>query len=114
MQELAQQIVSGLATGSIFASMALALVIIYRSMNVINFAQGEMALKPEETALNFCRQEKGVSKIDELQIDTKERRSRTADAPDRLLRHTGEASTIDVIGPRTRHTFSDRPPIYER
>jgi branched-chain amino acid transport system permease protein len=36
--------VSGLATGSIFASMALALVLIYRSMGVINFAQGEMAM----------------------------------------------------------------------
>ena len=44
MQDLAQQIVSGLATGSIFASMALALVLIYRSMGVINFAQGEMAM----------------------------------------------------------------------
>ena len=44
LQELAQQIVSGLATGSIFASLALALVLIYRSMNVINFAQGEMAM----------------------------------------------------------------------
>jgi branched-chain amino acid transport system permease protein len=42
--ELAQQVVSGLATGSIIASMALALVLIYRSMNVINFAQGEMAM----------------------------------------------------------------------
>ena len=44
MQELAQQIVGGLATGSIFASLALALVLIYRSMNVVNFAQGEMAM----------------------------------------------------------------------
>ncbi len=44
MDQLAQQIVSGLATGSIFASMALALVLIYRSMGVINFAQGEMAM----------------------------------------------------------------------
>jgi branched-chain amino acid transport system permease protein len=44
IQELAQQVVSGLATGSIFASMALALVIIYRSMGVINFAQGELAM----------------------------------------------------------------------
>ncbi|HUA07703.1 MAG TPA: branched-chain amino acid ABC transporter permease [Candidatus Acidoferrales bacterium] len=43
-QELAQQIASGLATGSIFASVALAMVLIYRSMNVINFAQGEMAM----------------------------------------------------------------------
>ena len=40
IQELAQQVVSGLATGSIFASLALALVLIYRSMDVINFAQG--------------------------------------------------------------------------
>ena len=44
LQEFAQQVVSGLATGSIFASVALALVLIYRSMNVINFAQGEMAM----------------------------------------------------------------------
>jgi len=44
LHDLAQQIVSGLATGSIFASMALALVLIYRSMGVINFAQGEMAM----------------------------------------------------------------------
>jgi len=44
MQDLAQQVVSGLATGSIYASMALALVLIYRSMGVINFAQGEMAM----------------------------------------------------------------------
>jgi len=44
LHELAQQIVSGLAQGSIFASVALALVLIYRSMGVINFAQGEMAM----------------------------------------------------------------------
>ena len=35
---------SGLATGSIYASLALAIVIIYRSTGVINFAQGEMAM----------------------------------------------------------------------
>jgi branched-chain amino acid transport system permease protein len=39
-----QQVVSGLATGAIFASLALALVIIYRSTHVVNFAQGEMAM----------------------------------------------------------------------
>ncbi len=44
MQAFAQQVVSGLATGSIFASLALALVMIYRSMDVINFAQGSMAM----------------------------------------------------------------------
>jgi branched-chain amino acid transport system permease protein len=41
--ELAQQVVSGLASGSIYASLALALVIVYRSSGVINFAQGELA-----------------------------------------------------------------------
>ena len=44
MAAFAQQIVSGLATGAIFASLALALVIIYRSTHVLNFAQGEMAM----------------------------------------------------------------------
>ena len=38
-----QQIVSGLASGGIYALLALALVIIHRSTGVINFAQGEMA-----------------------------------------------------------------------
>jgi branched-chain amino acid transport system permease protein len=41
--DVAQQVVSGLSTGGIYASLALALVIIYRSTGVINFAQGEMA-----------------------------------------------------------------------
>jgi len=40
---LAQQIVSGLASGGIYALLALAIVIIHRSTGVINFAQGELA-----------------------------------------------------------------------
>ena len=56
MNELAQQIVSGLATGSIYASMALALVLIYRSMSVINFAQGEMAMLSTFLAWQFTQQ----------------------------------------------------------
>jgi branched-chain amino acid transport system permease protein len=42
--EFFQQVVAGLATGSIFASLALALVLIHRATGVINFAQGEMAM----------------------------------------------------------------------
>jgi branched-chain amino acid transport system permease protein len=38
-----QQVVSGIATGCIYASLALALVLIYRAIGVANFAQGEMA-----------------------------------------------------------------------
>jgi branched-chain amino acid transport system permease protein len=38
-----QQVVAGLASGGIYAALALALVIIHRSTGVINFAQGEMA-----------------------------------------------------------------------
>jgi branched-chain amino acid transport system permease protein len=41
--EFAQQIAAGVREGSIYAGLALALVIIYRSSRVINFAQGEMA-----------------------------------------------------------------------
>jgi branched-chain amino acid transport system permease protein len=43
MAQFLQQVVSGLASGAIYASLALALVLIYRSTDVINFAQGEMA-----------------------------------------------------------------------
>jgi branched-chain amino acid transport system permease protein len=43
MAEFLQQVVSGLAAGSIYASLALALVLIYRATDVINFSQGEMA-----------------------------------------------------------------------
>jgi branched-chain amino acid transport system permease protein len=41
--EFAQQIAAGVREGAIYAGLALALVIIYRSTRVINFAQGEMA-----------------------------------------------------------------------
>ncbi|HKW71251.1 MAG TPA: branched-chain amino acid ABC transporter permease [Candidatus Dormibacteraeota bacterium] len=44
MQEFSQQVVGGIATGGIFASLALALVLIYNAMGLVNFAQGEMAM----------------------------------------------------------------------
>jgi branched-chain amino acid transport system permease protein len=44
VQEFLQLVVSGLATGGIFASLALALVLIYNAMGLVNFAQGEMAM----------------------------------------------------------------------
>src|ERR671930_435501 len=42
--QLAQQTVIGLASGGIWATLALALGLIYRSTGVVNFAQGEMAM----------------------------------------------------------------------
>ena len=44
MEAFLHQVLSGLATGGIYASLALALVMIYQSTNHINFAQGEMAM----------------------------------------------------------------------
>ena len=44
MHQLVQQIFSGLAAGAIYASLALALVMIYRATDLVNFAQGEMAM----------------------------------------------------------------------
>jgi branched-chain amino acid transport system permease protein len=41
--EFSQQIAAGIRDGGIYGSLALALVLIYRSTRVINFAQGEMA-----------------------------------------------------------------------
>ena len=39
-----QQVVSGIATGGIYGSLALALVMIYQATEVVNYAQGEMAM----------------------------------------------------------------------
>jgi len=44
MDLLIQQMLSGLASGAIYASLAVALVLIYRSTDIVNFAQGEMAM----------------------------------------------------------------------
>jgi len=44
MDAFLHQLLSGLATGSIYASVALALVMIYQSTHHVNFAQGEMAM----------------------------------------------------------------------
>jgi branched-chain amino acid transport system permease protein len=41
--EFAQQLAAGVREGAIYAGLALAVVIVYRSSRVINFAQGEMA-----------------------------------------------------------------------
>jgi branched-chain amino acid transport system permease protein len=38
------QIIAGVATGGIYACMALAVVMIYQAINQLNFAQGEMAM----------------------------------------------------------------------
>lgn len=44
MDAFIHQVLAGLATGGIYASVALALVMIYQSTHHINFAQGEMAM----------------------------------------------------------------------
>jgi branched-chain amino acid transport system permease protein len=44
MELLIRQILAGLATGGIYASVALALVMIYQATHLVNFAQGELAM----------------------------------------------------------------------
>ena len=44
MEGFLHQIVSGIASGGIYASVALALVMIYQATHHVNFAQGEMAM----------------------------------------------------------------------
>ena len=44
MNVLLHQALSGLATGGIYASVALALVMIYQATHLVNFAQGELAM----------------------------------------------------------------------
>jgi branched-chain amino acid transport system permease protein len=44
VERFVQVLVDGVATGSIYAAVALALVLIFRSTGIVNFAQGEMAM----------------------------------------------------------------------
>ncbi|MET7327226.1 branched-chain amino acid ABC transporter permease [Nonomuraea sp. NPDC005650] len=53
MAGFAQQVVEGLGAGAIYASMALALVLIYRFTGIVNFAQGELAMFSTYIAWQF-------------------------------------------------------------
>jgi branched-chain amino acid transport system permease protein len=44
MELVAHQVLAGLATGGIYACLALAIVMIYQAIDHLNFAQGEMAM----------------------------------------------------------------------
>jgi branched-chain amino acid transport system permease protein len=44
MERFIETIIDGIATGSIYGALALALVLIYRATGIVNFAQGEMAM----------------------------------------------------------------------
>ncbi len=51
MSEFLHQILSGIASGGIYASLALALVMIFQATHHVNFAQGEMAMFSTYVAL---------------------------------------------------------------
>jgi len=53
MENLLHQVFSGIATGGVYASVALALVMIYTATHHINFAQGEMAMFSTYIALTL-------------------------------------------------------------
>ena len=44
METFVHQVIAGLASGGIYASVALALVMIHQATHLLNFAQGEMAM----------------------------------------------------------------------
>ncbi|GAA3654344.1 branched-chain amino acid ABC transporter permease [Nonomuraea antimicrobica] len=55
---IVQQVIDGMTTGSIYAALALALVLVYRSTGMINFAQGQMAVL--STYLAWAMSQTGV------------------------------------------------------
>jgi branched-chain amino acid transport system permease protein len=55
MEGFAHQLVAGIATGGIYASVALALVMIYQATHHVNFAQGEMATLSTFIALTMIQ-----------------------------------------------------------
>jgi branched-chain amino acid transport system permease protein len=44
VSDFLQQVVSGLASGGVYAALALGIVLVYRATRILNFAQGEMAM----------------------------------------------------------------------
>ncbi|HEY0519821.1 MAG TPA: branched-chain amino acid ABC transporter permease, partial [Ilumatobacteraceae bacterium] len=58
MQHLVQYVLDGLSIGSVYALIALGLVVVYRGTGQINFAQGEMALF--STLITWYLHDKGV------------------------------------------------------
>ena len=52
---LASQVVSGLATGCVYALVALGFVLIYKATDVVNFAQGNMAMFSTYLAWSFLQ-----------------------------------------------------------
>lgn len=55
MDGLLHQLISGIASGGIYASVALALVMIYQATHHVNFAQGEMAMFSTYIALTLIQ-----------------------------------------------------------
>jgi branched-chain amino acid transport system permease protein len=55
MDGFAHQLIAGIATGGIYASVALALVMIYQATHHVNFAQGEMATLSTFIALTMIQ-----------------------------------------------------------
>ncbi len=55
------QVIAGLSTGGIYASVALALVMIYQTTHHINFAQGELAMFSTATTTHVSKKEKSSS-----------------------------------------------------
>jgi branched-chain amino acid transport system permease protein len=55
MEAFLLQLVAGIATGGIYASVALAIVMIYQATHHVNFAQGEMATLSTFMALSFIQ-----------------------------------------------------------
>lgn len=58
IMNLIQQILDGLASGSVYAALALALVLVHRSTGIVNFSQGQMAVM--STYLAWSLQNAGV------------------------------------------------------
>ena len=54
VQTFLHQVASGLADGSIYAAIALALVMIFKATHQVNFAQGEMAMFSTFVAYTLC------------------------------------------------------------
>ena len=96
MEALLHQVFAGLASGAVYASLALALVMIYRVTHFVNFAQGELALCSTYVAWAMIERRRAV--LARVRRDARACRSRWGSFVERVvIRPAMRAPALSVV-----------------
>ena len=105
MDSFLHQVLAGLATGGIYASLALALVMIYQATHLVNFAQGEMAMF--STYIAWALISAGVPYWARLLPDGRRRVRRRASLIERVVMRPVENAPVLAVVDRLHRPAGD-------